>query len=115
MESKTYAPVGRCIYCGTTEGPLTTEHIIPYCMGGNLKLPEASCEEHRVLTQKLEERNFGQFLKPYRTKIGIQSSNPVPTEIEPWFKDADGKNLRGSKVPVDDFPESCIIPTYYPP
>jgi hypothetical protein len=45
------APVGSCIYCGAKESrpgrgdPLGDEHIISRALGGNLLLPEASCEE----------------------------------------------------------------------
>ncbi len=39
-------PIGRCIYCGGRKG-LLDEHIIPYGLGGNLVLPEASCKDLR--------------------------------------------------------------------
>jgi HNH endonuclease len=38
------APVKRCIYCGNVSNLLTDEHIIPDGIGGNLILPEASCQ-----------------------------------------------------------------------
>ena len=34
-----YQPVGRCIYCGSTEPPLGKEHIIPYGLGGPFIFP----------------------------------------------------------------------------
>jgi hypothetical protein len=52
--AKTYAPVGRCIYCGTTERPLGKEHIIQESLGGRLILPKASCESCGAATSAAE-------------------------------------------------------------
>ncbi len=30
----TFKPVGKCIYCGTKQPPLTREHVVPYGLGG---------------------------------------------------------------------------------
>ncbi len=58
--AKTYAPVGRCIYCGASEWSanqsrkLGDEHIIPEGLGGRLVLPEASCRKCEAVTSKVE-------------------------------------------------------------
>ncbi len=54
MPDHYYDPVGQCIYCGTTELPkgtsrFTDEHIIPFGMGGNLILQQASCKRCQIL------------------------------------------------------------------
>ena len=49
-----FAPARECIYCGATDG-LTTEHIIPYSLGGRFELPEASCNECTEITKKIEQ------------------------------------------------------------
>jgi HNH endonuclease len=71
-----YPPVGRCIYCGKTDGKLSREHIVPYSLNGNLVLPEASCERCAKKTQKIEEicthERYG-MLHPLRTKLNLQS------------------------------------------
>ena len=42
MDGRTYPPVGRCIYCGSTD-TLTDEHIIPLALNGTGLLPKSSC------------------------------------------------------------------------
>ena len=49
-----YAPVGKCIYCGSTQEPLTREHIIPLSLGGSLVLPRATCHTHANTTSTFE-------------------------------------------------------------
>jgi hypothetical protein len=51
-----FPPVGRCIYCGSDGGPdgLREEHIIPYSLGGNAVLEEASCSRCEAITSYLE-------------------------------------------------------------
>lgn len=75
-DNHTYPPVGHCIYCGTTEGNLSKEHIIPYALNGNWVLPKASCESCRQKTQKFEEvctqERYGMFA-PLRHRLRMQS------------------------------------------
>lgn len=55
QQKRTYPPVGRCIYCGTKEGDLTDEHIVPFALGGNMILPKASCIPcQRIINQEIE-------------------------------------------------------------
>ena len=51
FQSRRYAPVGRCIYCGAFSNALTKEHIIPFGLAGNaLVLPKASCQTCAAIT-----------------------------------------------------------------
>lgn len=52
--SQKYFDIGKCIYCGTQEGKLTTEHIIPFGLGGKLTLENSCCESCRRITSKCE-------------------------------------------------------------
>ena len=60
MEAKIYAPVGKCIYCGSLEWSpdkarkLGNEHIIPEGLGGRLVLPESSCKRCETETSRME-------------------------------------------------------------
>jgi hypothetical protein len=49
-----YPAAGYCIYCGTSEGRLTDEHIIPYGLGGTGVLPHASCDYCAKVTSAFE-------------------------------------------------------------
>lgn len=46
--------VGKCIYCGETEKPLQTEHIIPFGLNGPWELLEASCGKCAGITSAFE-------------------------------------------------------------
>ena len=46
--------IGKCIYCGSTEPALTTEHVIPEALGGTELLLEATCEECQRKTAAAE-------------------------------------------------------------
>lgn len=42
--------IGHCIYCGATEIPLTKEHVVPFALGGDLVLTDASCKPCAKIT-----------------------------------------------------------------
>jgi hypothetical protein len=67
-----YAPVGVCIFCGGTED-LTDEHIMPFGLGGNLILPDASCRTCAKVTGRIERVVLRGPLRPIRVFRGIQS------------------------------------------
>lgn len=77
LEAKTYAPVGRCIYCGAKRydsfsKTLSLEHIIPEGLGGKYELPEASCRKCAVETGRVEQTCLRGFLWPLRSTLGIK-------------------------------------------
>lgn len=63
---------GLCIYCGTTEA-LEDEHIVPFGLGGNWSLPNASCRACAVVTSRFERRVLRGPLRPVRVLRGILS------------------------------------------
>jgi hypothetical protein len=67
----TYAPVGTCIYCRRCRLPLTLEHIIAESLGGELKLPEASCADCAGKTGAMEGQNAGKLFRPIRRQLGF--------------------------------------------
>lgn len=64
--------VGQCIYCGSTE-ELSSEHVIPYGLGGNLVLHDSSCKSCADETSKLEGRLLRGHWWPYRQFLGLRS------------------------------------------
>lgn len=67
-----YRDIGKCIYCGSEEPPLTREHVVPRGLGGRLSpdghhqaivLRNASCTACQRITQAFEQdcllKNFG--------------------------------------------------------
>lgn len=72
IERRRYPPYGKCIYCNATEG-LTTEHIVPFGLGGTLELPQASCARCAVETSKVERAVLRGELRPVRIFRALQS------------------------------------------
>lgn len=82
--SVSYRRVGRCIYCGSTEEPLTREHVVPRGLGGNrppiglheaVVLRKATCEPCRRITHKLETECQDRMMGNFRSRFGF-SKNP---------------------------------------
>ena len=106
-----YPPVGRCIYCGSAEGQLSDEHIMPLALNGRLILPKASCEACQKRTQKIEEvctaEKWGMFY-PLRARFKLRSRNgwksrrDLLTEVLP----SDGTRNR-QRFECDSFPTVC--------
>ncbi len=66
-----FPPVWRCIYCGSPE-TLSTEHIIPRGLRGNLVLPRSSCEPCRKITHKFETTCLRSNFWYFRIHTGMQ-------------------------------------------
>jgi hypothetical protein len=80
----TFSPVGSCIYCGTTQGQLTDEHVIPFGLGGTLVLPKSSCKACAKETARLEQTIQRMLLGPFRIRLGLPTRRPKarPEELE---------------------------------
>lgn len=74
--SKRYAPVGRYIYCGSTKGKLSDEHIIPFGLqprGVDWFLPKASCARCADITKRFEGFCLTRMFGPLRARIGLKT------------------------------------------
>lgn len=79
---RVYPPIGRCIYCGDTSTPLSREHIIPLGLGGNVILPEASCERCRTITGAFEQTALRSMFGPLRIRLGLPTRRPKERPLE---------------------------------
>lgn len=52
--SQKYYDIGKCIYCHKKESKLTTEHVIPFALGGTITLRNSCCEDCRRITSQCE-------------------------------------------------------------
>lgn len=107
--------IGRCIYCGAdgANTELKREHIIPYSLGGQHTLLEASCGACEVITTAVEEyccrRMFGDArvhmnMSSRRKKNSKRTHLPIEVDTEA------GMQMR--QVPVDDHPGMLCTFTY---
>jgi hypothetical protein len=106
---KSLAPVGRCIYCGYTEPPLSKEHIIPFSLGGNLILPAASCEKCARITSDFEKICARGMLGQFRVRADIPTRHPEqrPSEFSPEITRADG-TTEIITIPAKEYPVACV-------
>ena len=115
QSSYTFLPVGRCIYCGITDGKLRKEHVIPYGLGGVVILPKASCVYCERITGPLEQTIQRTMLGNFRISLGLPTRNPKqrPQNLEIHLL----KNGRVEKtnISASEIPLMCAVPQLPPP
>ncbi|MBB3303095.1 hypothetical protein FHT72_006520 [Rhizobium sp. BK077] len=114
--TRRYSPANRCIYCGTTSGPLGDEHIIPFAIAGDAAiLPEASCQPCADINNKIEGPMHRRQLKELRSVINSPTRRPRdrPKRLSiglshfATFKSGEQARYLGeSEVDVKSFPVS---------
>lgn len=106
-------PLGRCMYCDTTDGPLTDEHILARGLNGDLLLPESSCRTCQTMIGREIETPVlkNRWLSQCRLVLGFRSYKPnrQPTEIKMTFVAADGTRF-GKKVPKSQAVAAITLP-----
>lgn len=75
LRHKRIPSFGECIYCGRrgSEVPLTDEHVVPYSLGGNVVIENASCEACAEITKNLEGVMARQVWWDFRIHAGVQT------------------------------------------
>src|ERR1700723_614475 len=78
FEHLKFGPVGRCIYCGDdgSNDKLRSEHLVPFSLGGNAELLEASCRKCEDVTKRFEQHCARAIFGQFRVKSGVQTRNP---------------------------------------
>lgn len=110
-----YAPVGCCIYCGSTELPLTDEHIFPDGLGGRDILPAASCKPCATITGKFEGAVMRGAVWALRQRLGMKGGKrKVPSRFA-----VKGVNERGEAYDSEMLPEDigllAALPDFHEP
>jgi hypothetical protein len=114
--SQTVYVVGRCIYCGSADEPLTGEHAIPYGLGGHLVLREASCKPCQTITCRFENDVLHKGWGLVRTKCGFPSrtpkkNRPKTTPIE-LVRQGSSEVVQ---IPIEHDPGIITLPELAPP
>jgi hypothetical protein len=104
-------PVGRCIYCNSTEN-LSDEHALPYGLQGHLILPSASCKECAyIINSQIETPLMYQMLPSIRAALNLQSRSKKkkkpPRKFLLKIVGKDG-SIRTVEVPVEDTIQWCF-------
>ncbi len=115
MEARQSRKIGRCIYCGSKDEPLSREHIVPEGLNGEWTLGKASCGLCRDITSRFEVDLLRRALLPGRTALRMRTKRPRerPTHLPIRVRDA-GIEVRVD-VPVEDYPAAIAFPVFAPP
>ncbi len=111
--------VGVCIYCGSADKPLKTEHIIPYGWGladteGDVLL-KASCGDCEDVTKAFEQYVLRDLFGNVRKVFGLRSrSGVLPKTVEQLVRDVDG-NESTIGVPISEVADILFMPVLAEP
>lgn len=101
-----YQPVGKCIYCLSNQD-LTEEHIIPYSLGGTVKLPASSCRRCADITSEFERELARSMYGDLRIRANLPTRRRAKRPLMVRAKDA----VTGSEVWLRPEESLTIIPT----
>jgi hypothetical protein len=102
-----FEPVNRCIYCGTTEGRLTDEHIVPLSLNGTMLLQKASCDKCAGTTSAFELKVARPMYGNLRAKLGYSSRRKRVKSVT-IFHVEDGQEVPQS-VDIVDLPNLYLV------
>ena len=102
--------IGRCIYCGATEGKLTDEHWFPFGLGGKDVLEKASCGRcQRTINKRFEARLLSGEFANFRHRQGMTSRKNGQAKGRPeTFTD-----LLGRQFTVSASEAPTYVPIYH--
>jgi hypothetical protein len=114
VQGKIYSGFGRCIYCGSDGGVdgLRDEHIMPYCLGGNTKIREASCKACEAITSYLDGYLGRKVFYELRVHSDVQTRNPKdrPTHLRATLQVAGELEVRS--FPAKEQPYAVALPIW---
>ena len=121
LDRDRFPPIGRCIYCGSAGGgkALGDEHIVPYSLGGNAILQQASCADCAAITSRLERYAAREIFELMRSFLRIQSRSDKrkkstrPDYIPIVFTTPEGEETR--QIPRAEAPPLLMLPLFNPP
>ena len=104
----------RCIFCRREiiDGrELTDEHVIPFALGGQIKLKKSTCETCRGITSKFETRILKGSFHAFRFAAGIQSRSGQPPKTLPIFAVNGVEEVR-MEIPFELYPAMLTLPRF---
>jgi hypothetical protein len=106
---------GVCIYCSWDGGEkgLRNEHAVPYSLGGNTELINASCVDCEAITSYLDGYMANAIFGHLRVHINLQSRSGHHATLPATIELADGE--RAVELAIDDHPYFLNMPIWRPP
>lgn len=107
--------IGKCIYCGLSDEPLSREHIIPTGLNGEWTLTEASCSLHRDITSRFESDLLRGTFGSARIGLGMRTRRPHDRPSHVQLRVERGGEMRDIPVLAEDYPATIALPVFAPP
>ncbi|MER8948296.1 MULTISPECIES: hypothetical protein [unclassified Mesorhizobium] len=103
---------GKCIYCGSDQGQLRNEHVIPYALAANtIVLEKSCCETCQNIIQRYEQEVLKKQLGIFRTQVDAPTRRPKerPTCADLHFVEVntEGQVIRDlgfRSIPINEAP-----------
>ena len=104
-----------CIYCGWDGGEkgLRDEHTVPFSLGGNTELLNASCVDCEAITSYLDGYMANAIFGHLRVHIDLQSRSGHPATLPATIELADGQ--RAVELATGDHLYFLNLPIWGPP
>src|SRR5690348_10863566 len=106
--------IDRCIYCGTTSGRLTDEHIVPYGLNGKWVLQQASCKLHADITSDFEREVLRDGLEAFRAVLGTKTRRPKQRKEAYSFRLRSEDTDTLVELPTAQHPGAFCFPFFSP-
>jgi hypothetical protein len=103
-----YPSKGACIYCGVTGVPLKDEHVVPYSLGGQHVLRNASCAACEDVTKKFEQDVARDLWGDARTAFDAPSRRKRERKTHVEMPDAENPAER-HLVPATEYPAGFVF------
>lgn len=114
IDNLSYAPIGRCIYCGDTED-LRKEHILPFGLGGSTVLPESTCRECAKITGQVEQKVLRGPMWGLRIYRGLKSRTKHKKAPKRYYLKITKNGAEQSvELPINEFPILLHFPIFEP-
>jgi len=111
---KNLRTIGRCIYCGKdgSATKLTEEHIIPFSLGADQYLKDASCLACADITKKFELHVARNIFGHHRIHQNIQTRHPKDRPNELRTRVIKDGIENAYDLPIEDHPYFLPIPVW---
>lgn len=103
-----------CIYCSSTSDALTREHVVPYSLGGNFVIQNASCRTCADVTSNLERSISRTTFHLPRAAFNMRSrrKNKFPSHVSVELSFGKFGPTKQVEVPIDRAAIQFPVPTF---
>lgn len=105
MREHHYPSLGRCIYCGKDDVPLSDEHIIPLALQGLLVFDDASCSVCAKITNSFEAPVIAS-LEHFRTRYNVRTRRRKARKTSFTLTRTDGSAVT---IPANEVPTTAFL------